>query len=249
MIRYGLAVFLALLPLCALAQDEAAAPAAKSSPYKYAKFDAKDFGFSIALPTTGEVTTPEDSSWTWYWSAETTYSSGEIEKAKGKVTISDEDPEVAFTWYRSEDEPVVLIQGRVDKFETELDAETFRIFCETLLANWSGDNAIVSHSESTVQSQGDKTTVDTKTTIRSGSAGKYTVVTANEKLDLNGLVWNLIEVEDASDSSGTMVYYSVFSTFAGSNIYTISMYYLEPVSDSVQEFGFPVLDGFKLVTQ
>jgi len=196
MIRFSLALVLAMLPVLALAQGDAAQPAETqpAAAVAYRDYVAGDFGFAIKLPATGTIEDPSTSGWS-------------------------EDPEVAFDWYYGGEEPIVLVQGRVDKFETELDDETFKVFCDTLLSNW---------------------TTDTE---------KYAVVTSNEPLDLNGAKWNLIEVADSSDPEGTKVFYSVFSTYAGSQIYTVSMYYLEPVSDKVQQFGFPVLDGFKLVAK
>ena len=75
---------------------------------------------------------------------------------------------------------------------------------------------------------------------------KFTVITSNEELAEGQFTWNLIEVEDMS-AADTPVYYSVFSTYAGSKIYTLSMYYLRPIDDSVSEYGAPVLKSFELL--
>ena len=106
--------------------------------------------------------------------------------------------------------------GRVDSFESVLVDDTFKAFCDTLLEMWSGDPE------------------------------RYTVVTANKILPINERNWNLIEVEDLSGGEDHAVHFSVFSTYAGEAIYTISMYYLEPLSREVQEFGIPVIYGFGL---
>jgi hypothetical protein len=127
------------------------------------------------------------------------------------------EPQVAGEWYGPAGVPVALIQLRVDTMDEPLNAEAFATFCGTLLGNWNDDPA------------------------------KYTVITANEELTEGQFTWNLIEVEDKSGTDGFSVYYSVFSTYAGSKIYTVSMYYLQPIDDSVSAFGAPVLKSFKLL--
>lgn len=231
MLRISLALILALLPVLALAQGDAPQPAETPSAAApaYRDYAAGSFGFAVQLPATGTIEDPSTAGWS-------------------------EDPEVAFDWYYGGDEPIVLIQGRVDKFEVPLDDETFKLFCDTLLKNWAGDTGTPvvesqTNTHSTVTPQGDVDSHSTTTSKLAIESGKYKVLTANEPLDINGQKWNLIEVADSSDPQGTKVYYSVFSTYSGNQIYTISMYYLEPVSDKVQQFGFPVLDGFKLVTK
>jgi hypothetical protein len=207
-----LALILAALPALCFAQDAApaAAPAAT-----YSTYVAGDFGFSVDLPSSGSVEDPKSQNWK-------------------------EDPEVAFFWYGSAGDPVVMIQGRMDSFDTDLDAETFKVFCQTLLDNWAGeaDNPPVDPAAPADAAPKD-----------SGGKKPYHIVTANEELPINDMTWNLIEIADSSDPEGTPVYYSVFSTYAGKKIYTLSMYYLSPVSDEIQSFGFPVLNSFKLVTK
>lgn len=126
------------------------------------------------------------------------------------------EEEVAFEWTATDQAPITLIRGRVDGFESALGIDTFQAFCDTLLSVWSADT------------------------------GQFTVVTANDQLTINEQVWNLIEVADLSDGPDEAVHFSVFSTFAGDSIYTVSMYYLQPLSREVQEFGIPVIYGFSL---
>lgn len=78
----------------------------------------------------------------------------------------------------------------------------------------------------------------------SADADKYEVVTSNKSMPIGGRQWNLIEISDSSDEK-TKVYYSVFSTYSGSKIYTISLYYLKPLSTAVQDFGKPVIQSFQ----
>jgi hypothetical protein len=190
-----LALCLTMLPLAAVAQEaEEPAPGAEettAAQTAYSPYVADGYGFSIELPDSGAISVPGED--------------GELQ-----------DESVAFEWTGAEDDPIVLIQGRVDRFDVVLDPDTFDVFCATLLENWQGDSE------------------------------NYKVVTANDRITIDDFVWNLIEIEDASHADGEMVYYSVFSTYAGSTIYTISMYYLEPVSEGIQEFGIPVLYGFRL---
>lgn len=78
----------------------------------------------------------------------------------------------------------------------------------------------------------------------SADGDKYEVVTSNKSMPIGGRKWNLIEISDSSDEE-TRVYYSVFSTYSGTKIYTISLYYLKPLSNAVQDFGKPVIQSFK----
>jgi len=75
---------------------------------------------------------------------------------------------------------------------------------------------------------------------------KYTVVTSNRRINIDPLTWNLIEVEDNKNPDSMEVYYSVFSMYSGSTVYSITMYYLESVSDEIQAFGIPVVYSFDL---
>jgi len=134
-----------------------------------------------------------------------------------------EEKQVAFVWEGTLDEakgtyaePIALIQGRVDTFGATIDAEAFKTFCDELLGNWQGDEK------------------------------KYEVITENDTLDVDGAKWNLIQIEDSSDSGGVKVYYSVFSTYKDDSIYTLSMYYMKPIDDEIQGYGAPVLSGFKV---
>lgn len=193
MVRILIGLLILALPLCALAQEQEAAPAPKAA---YTDYSAAGFGFALKLPSGGTIEDPTTEGWA-------------------------EEPEVAFSWYSATDQsgkpkdPVVMIQARVNSFGTEIDPESFAVFCEDLLGYWKADTA------------------------------KYTVVTGNESVPMGNTKWNVIEIEDASDQNGK-IYYSVFSTYAGDSIYTVTLYYLAPVNDSVRNFGAPVLQGFKL---
>jgi len=78
----------------------------------------------------------------------------------------------------------------------------------------------------------------------SADGDKFEVVTSNKTMPIGGLKWNLIEIADSSDPANK-VYYSVFSTYSGTKIYTVSLYYLKPLSAAVQDFGKPVIQSFK----
>jgi hypothetical protein len=185
-----LVIFIACLtfPLAAFAQGGATAPAAKYSPYTSA-----DYGFTVDLPDSGVVASPGSEDW------------------------DINEKEVAFEWYGGDQDPIVLIQGRVDDLGSAIDAGTFQIFSDTLLENWSSDPE------------------------------KFNVTNSANNLKIGNQTWNLIEVEDFSEGTNSKVYYSVFSTYVGSRIYTISLYYLQPVSDSIRDYGKPVMQGFKTV--
>lgn len=188
MTRFMLVMVLALLPLVALAQVEE--PAADSVDVEYTPYVATDFGFSVKLPTGGAVLDASSEGW-------------------------DKDKEIAFEWRTGGADPVELIVSRVDRFPTELDADSFNVFCDTLIEGWSDST-------------------------------RFNIVTANRRIDIENRTWNLIEVEDASLGEDKMVYYSVFVMFSGENIYSISLYYLTPVSEMIQEFGIPIIYSFDL---
>jgi len=137
-----------------------------------------------------------------------------------------EMPATVFKWEATGDEPINLIMGRVDTFKSEVDDLTFNIVCGTMLEGWEEDKEAIQ------------------------------VVTANESLRIKAddaaggeQVWNLIEIADHSNPEGRTVYYSVFSTYAGENIYTIMMYYLKPVDAITRNFGGPVVRKFRLLDQ
>ena len=210
-------------PCAALAQGEEDGDAvengesADESDATYSKYVAKGFGFSIALPDTGVVLDPDSEDW-------------------------QREDDVAFEWVGARGErPIVLIQGRVDELGTEIDNNAFMGFCSALLANWSKD--------------ADAYTVVTKSEYLDvqNSEEEPSITTASEEefaealLKIGATPWNLVEIVDSSDTGGTMVYYSVFSTFSGESIYTITFYYLEPVNSVVRDFGLPVLEGFRLL--
>jgi hypothetical protein len=155
-----------------------------------------------------------------------------VELPDGGIITDPSDPDwnelptVVFKWEATGDEPITLIMGRVDTFKSEVDDLTFNIVCGTMLEGWEEDKEAIQ------------------------------VVTANEPLRIKAdnaaggeQVWNLIEIADRSDSGGKTVYYSVFSTYAGENIYTITMYYLKPVDAMTRNFGGPVVRNFKLLGQ
>ncbi|GEM_PF-2450950 len=168
--------------------DEAAEPAEAGA---YVTYEADGFGFSIRLPEGGLITDPASEGW-------------------------NQDAEVAFEWTAATELPVTLILGRVERFESDLDADTFGAFCDALLAYYASDDA------------------------------RFTVITANKPLPINGREWNLIEVTDVTDGQAAAVHFSAFSTYVGDTVYTVAMYYLEPLSREVQEFGIPVIYGFDL---
>jgi hypothetical protein len=126
------------------------------------------------------------------------------------------EAEVAFEWTATTELPITLILGRVEHFESQLDTDTFGAFCDALLSVYTSDDA------------------------------RFTVVTSNKSLPINGRGWNLIEVTDVTGGQAQAVHFSVFSTYAGDAVYTVAMYYLEPLSREVQEFGIPVIYGFDL---
>lgn len=162
-------------------------------------FTASDHGFRLDLPDTGVIRTPADEGW-------------------------DKEDQIAFEWLGAADDPVRMIQARVDSFGKELDEESFELFSGALLQNWAGDEQ------------------------------SFTVMTSNKELRFGDHIWNLIEVEDRTNAprgplanaggEGRTVYYSVFTTFAGDNLYTITMYYLQPVSKEVETLGVPILKSF-----
>jgi hypothetical protein len=125
-----------------------------------------------------------------------------------------EQPEVAFDWYGDENDPVFMIQARVDDLGTPIDSDTYKAFCDSMLEAWSNNTA------------------------------NYSVYTANQAVPIGDVTWNLIEIADSSGKDGK-VYYSVFSTYRGAKTYTITFYYLRPVSEAVRDFCEPVLRGFQ----
>ena len=148
----------------------------------------------------------------------------------GSGFVSDPaDPEwnqeeaVAFIWEAGSDEPIQLILGRVDTFDAPVDEMTFSIVCGTMLESWEDEPS------------------------------NYRIITANEKLTTSAGVgrpereWNLIEIADTSHAEGKAIHYSMFTTYAGSSVYSVTMYYMEPVNATIREFGIPVIYSFELL--
>lgn len=71
------------------------------------------------------------------------------------------------------------------------------------------------------------------------------IESSQSNLTINNNKWNLIELSDSSNKDGT-VYFSVFTTYRGSKVYTVSMYYLHSVDRVVRDFGKPVLQNFTI---
>jgi hypothetical protein len=180
------------------ADDSATGDAVLEVAREYSTFAAVDHGFVLDLPASGVVASPLDEDW-------------------------NKEDQVAFEWIGGADDPVRMIQARVDMFGKELDEESFEMFCSALLQNWASDDE------------------------------SFKVTTANEPFRFGDFTWNLIEVEDRSNAAapgaeagadGRVVYYSVFNTYRGDRIFTITFYYLEPVSGEVEELGVPILRSF-----
>lgn len=133
-----------------------------------------------------------------------------------------QEESVAFIWEAGGGEPIQLILGRADSFDAPVDEMTFTIVCGTMLESWQDEPA------------------------------NYTIITANEKLTTTAgpgkpeRVWNLIEIADTSHAEGKAVHYSMFTTYAGNSVYSVTMYYMEPVSATIREFGIPVIYSFAL---
>lgn len=188
-----LALVLLALPGGVLAQggqeEEGAAPAAAEPAGGYSRYNAEGYGFSLSLPLLGGVTNPQSDNWK-------------------------EEPEVAFEW-SAENAPVVLMTGRVDTMDVELNDERFKVLCDTMLDTWRADKEHIK------------------------------IESSQDNLTINNNKWNLIEIADSSSADGT-VYFSVFTTYRGSKVYTVSMYYLQPVDKIVRDFGKPVLQSFTI---
>ncbi len=183
------------LPFSALAQGDDTAAAPETAPPAptvsggYTRYSAQGYGFALALPSNGDVRNPQSADW-------------------------QEDPEVAFEW-TAENAPIVLITGRVDTMDVELNDERFKVLCDTMLSTWEEDKEHIK------------------------------VVADENNLTINNYEWKLIEIADSSSADGT-VYFSVFTTYRGNKVYTVSMYYLQPVDKIVRDFGKPVLQGFSI---
>ena len=143
----------------------------------------------------------------------------------------DREAEVAFEWYGDDTDPVKLIMARVDDAGAALDEGSFRAFTDELLGYWAPAHPASGNDAET----GDQPASD-----------DFEVLNTADNLKIGGKTWNLIEVADRSDPQ-TTVYYSVFSTWEGTKIYTLTFYYLKPTMEQVQNFGKPVLQGFKVV--
>ena len=172
-------------------------------------YSATGFGFKIPIPTAGALETPSDLGWNY-------------------------EPEVAFVWFGADGDPVTMVELRADVIGTEVSAEQYAEFYDTLVAQWAGQPAQFK-------------------VLRSRS----------EPYHFGDMDWLIIEVEDFSaastnagasgedGSSGSQaapltVYYTIFTTYHAETIYTIGFYYLEPVSETVQELAVPMLRGFSI---
>ena len=110
-----------------------------------------------------------------------------------------------------------MIWGRVDAFEAPIDKLSFDIICGTALESWEDDPA------------------------------SFEIVTANEKLLIEGQEWRLIEIADSSRGDGQEIYYSIFCTYRENSFYTLMMYYREPVNDTIRQYGIPIIYSFELL--
>ncbi len=142
----------------------------------------------------------------------------------------DRDAEVAFEWYGGSSDPVKLIMARVDDAQAALDDASFRAFTDELLSYWTPKRAAAGDAEGTDPPP---------------AVSDFDVINTADNLMIGGRQWNLIEVKATTDKK-TTVYYSVFSTWDGSKIYTMTFYYLQPTMEQVQVFGKPVLQGFQI---
>jgi hypothetical protein len=126
-----------------------------------------------------------------------------------------EDAGTAFIWWGSGAEPIGKVVARSDSFGTAVDADAFKLFCDALLEQW-GQNE-----------------------------NQHKLLTKNKLVKSGNLTWNLIEAEDPSQDGKSKVYYSVFITYSGDSIYTLSMYYDHAPDSAIQAFGAPIIAGFK----
>jgi len=137
------------------------------------------------------------------------------------ITPADEDwqgeKESVFRWESDGWEPITMIWGRVDAFEAPIDKLSFDIICGTALESWEDDPA------------------------------SFEIVTANEKLLIEGQEWRLIEIADSSRGDGQEIYYSIFCTYHENSFYTLMMYYREPVNDTIRQYGIPIIYSFELL--
>lgn len=128
-----------------------------------------------------------------------------------------EDAGTAFIWWSGGAEPIGKIVGRTDSFGTTVDAAAFKLFCDALLEQWSQNES------------------------------QHKLLTKNKLEKSGNMTWNLIEAEDPTQDGKGKMYYSVFITYSGDSIYTLSMYYDHAPDSAIQAFGAPVIAGFKPV--
>lgn len=196
-----------VLPFAAYAQQEAEELPAEEmeAPDMETVYVNRDFGsFSLDLPTGGTLETAASPDW-------------------------EEDEQVVFNWFGAEGDPIVLVQARVDSFETELTQEAYDIFCDTLLSNWLNDEANYTVLDPPVPAMEDEP--------------------RRKRNQLGTHTWNLIQIDDHSDANGGQIYYSIFCTYSGNDIYTLSFYYLTPMTPqdtAVRDFGTPILESFRI---
>jgi hypothetical protein len=119
--------------------------------------------------------------------------------------------------WTAQNTPVVLIQARVDDLGDTVDPDIFQVFCKSLRDNWASD------------------------------PDSYKIVNEESDINVGNYHWNLLEIEDHASGKGNTVYYSVFSTYQDSKIYTVSLYYLQPTDKAVRDFGKPVLQSFHVL--
>ncbi|MEZ5336919.1 MAG: hypothetical protein R3F46_01535 [bacterium] len=140
-----------------------------------------------------------------------------------------EEEQVVFNWFGSESDPIVLIQCRVDSFEDPLEQSAYDIFCDTLLSNW-------------LNAEDSFTVLDPPLPRVEGQARRT-------RSTLGTHVWNLIQIDDHSDVNGGKIYYSIFCTYSGKDIYTLSFYYMDPMTKEdtrVRDFGKPLMESFRI---
>ena len=134
-----------------------------------------------------------------------------------------EDANTAFIWKGMPGAPVRLVLARVDEAlglnREPLDAVRFQAFIDVMKSRWVE------------------------------SAGVYELLEEPEPIDNGRFVWHVFDVKQKVTEADLErdVYYTVFSTFAGRKIYTITLYYLNPPSAGIQEFGGPIVGSFELL--
>jgi hypothetical protein len=252
-------------------QDAAAPP--PSAPLSYNTVTSMRYGFSIALPALGTILTPESSNWPWADLDETMTVTededadtsapktakarpgaklppGKTQPAKGAAaTPPDTTPDVpaspsrtlhsgvAFHWYGTG--PVKEVLVHCYSFQTQVMDVTFKSFTDALHQDFTAADR-----EKEEKKAQDKTAAVKKAVGMDKDLPDFVVTPATPPQTTDGSRWTGINVKDQRDPESP-VYYSILSTYGGNRVYSVTLFYMTPRNQAIENTGGAIINTLR----